>query len=385
MKIEDIFEQIKKRQDNFNSDFKEQIYNLLTHFYKPITSSKGIVTPLKLKFQNKLRLVFINGKFSKENSEYNDKSIKVLNHSSAKTNNQYKNYYSSNTSDLFHKKHEGLLIEVNDSIDEPLEIVYYNSGKERCYSIIKNILLLKGDSKISIVEKHYSKNHNKHFNICFDECFIDENSTLKFSRIVNLADESAIISSKHIHQKKSSNFFNNDFHINGGISISEIRSDIDGEDSSTSLNGILLPSGMQHFGVFTEINHNSKNTKSDEIYKSVLNHKASGVFSGLINVAKMADGTKSYQSNKNILLSEDAKMLSKPSLVINADEVVCSHGSATGQIDKEALFYLQSRGISKNNAIKLLLKAFFSDILNNENELKLKNEINSLINKKLNV
>ena len=133
----------------------------------------------------------------------------------------------------------------------------------------------------------------------------------------------------------------------------------------------------------TFVDHAMPHCSSDEVYKGIVGDKASGVFNGKILVRKDAQKTNAYQSNKNILLSDTATIRTKPQLEIYADDVKCSHGATTGQIDQEALFYLRARGISKEEALVLLLNAFAQDVVNNINIDWLKERIEKMIFEKL--
>jgi Fe-S cluster assembly protein SufD len=125
------------------------------------------------------------------------------------------------------------------------------------------------------------------------------------------------------------------------------------------------------------------NCFSNELYKGIIDNKATGVFNGKIFVRKDAQKTNAFQSNKNILLSDDAQMNTKPQLEIFADDVKCSHGATTGQLDDEALFYLRSRGIGEQNARTLLNIAFVGDVLNNIKSEELRNNLQALAEAKL--
>jgi Fe-S cluster assembly protein SufD len=137
-----------------------------------------------------------------------------------------------------------------------------------------------------------------------------------------------------------------------------------GEGCETHLYGLYAPSGTMHIDNHTVIDHQYPNTESNELYKGILTDKSTGVFNGKVYVRKEAQKTNAYQQNSNILLSDDAVINTKPQLEIWADDVKCSHGCTTGQLDKEQIFYLRSRGISETDAKAMLLHAYALDILN---------------------
>jgi Fe-S cluster assembly protein SufD len=139
---------------------------------------------------------------------------------------------------------------------------------------------------------------------------------------------------------------------------------VDGENCETHLNGTYLPKEGQLIDNHTVVDHLQPNCNSNELYKGVLNGKSIGVFNGKVFVRPNAQKINAFQSNANVLISDDASMNSKPELEIYADDVKCSHGSTTGQMDDEAIFYLRARGLSEKSAKALMTQAFIGDVLN---------------------
>jgi Fe-S cluster assembly protein SufD len=137
----------------------------------------------------------------------------------------------------------------------------------------------------------------------------------------------------------------------------------DAEYCETHMYGLFLADGTMHVDNHTLVDHARPNCFSNELYKGILDDRATGVFNGKVLVRPDAQKTNAYQSNKSIVLSETAHMYAKPELEIYADDVKCSHGATTGQVEPEALFYLRSRGLSERQARKLLLLAFARDVL----------------------
>jgi Fe-S cluster assembly protein SufD len=137
---------------------------------------------------------------------------------------------------------------------------------------------------------------------------------------------------------------------------------VDGEGCETFLNGAYLSKGIQHIDNHTTIDHMKPNCNSYELYKGVMDEKSTAVFNGKVFVRPDAQKIAAFQSNANVLIGDEASVNSKPELEIYADDVKCSHGSTIGQLDEEAIFYLQSRGISENTARRLVLTAFMQDV-----------------------
>jgi len=138
---------------------------------------------------------------------------------------------------------------------------------------------------------------------------------------------------------------------------------VNASNCETNLNGLYLGKNQDHIDNHTVVDHMKPHCNSNEVYKGVLDDESIGVFNGKVFVRQDAQITNAFQQNNNILLSDNASVNSKPELEIYADDVKCSHGSTTGQIDDEAIFYLQSRGISRRSALNLMINAFAKDAL----------------------
>ncbi len=151
--------------------------------------------------------------------------------------------------------------------------------------------------------------------------------------------------------------------IGGAITRNNLNITLDAEFCEAHLNGLYLLKGNQHVDNHTIADHAKANCYSNELYKGIMDDKSTGVFNGKIFVKPDAQKTNAFQSNKNVLLSKEATVNTKPQLEIFADDVKCSHGATTGQLDAESLFYLRSRGIGEAAAKRLLLHAFANDVI----------------------
>lgn len=187
---------------------------------------------------------------------------------------------------------------------------------------------------------------------------IGENAHFTIHKIQHLGDQNLGITTEKIVQEKNSTFKINTFTTSGLLVRNNINISVEGENCSTYMNGAMIGKGKQHIDNHTFVNHKVPNCYSNEDYKYVMDEQSTGVFNGRVVVQKDAQVINAYQNNGNILLSDDASIYSKPELEIYADDVKCSHGSTTGQLDEDALFYLQARGISKEKARKILVSAF---------------------------
>lgn len=188
-----------------------------------------------------------------------------------------------------------------------------------------------------------------------------QNAHLNIDKLQYDSEENYTISNELIHQHRDSVFTINTFTLNGALVRNNLNISVDGENCETNLYGAYILKGSQHVDNHTVVDQMKPNCESNELYKGVMDDKSTGVFNGKVFVRKDAQKVNAFQSNGNVLLSDDATVNSKPELEIYADDVKCSHGSTTGQLDEEAVFYLRSRGISENSARQLLVTAFIED------------------------
>jgi Fe-S cluster assembly protein SufD len=166
-----------------------------------------------------------------------------------------------------------------------------------------------------------------------------------------------------VRQGASSNVTSNNIALGAALARNEIAAVLEGEGAECTLNGLYLTTGRQHIDNHTTLDHASPHTTSHELYKGILDGKSEGVFHGRIIVRPEAQKTDAIQRNKNLLLSRDAVINTKPQLEIYADDVRCTHGATVGQVDQDAVFYLRSRGIGLEEARNLLTFAFTSDLI----------------------
>jgi Fe-S cluster assembly protein SufD len=182
-------------------------------------------------------------------------------------------------------------------------------------------------------------------------------------RIVDEADASVHVHHLEAYQHGGSRFDTNTITLGGGTVRNNAYFLPDGEHCETHLLGLYLGRGDAHYDNHTMVDHAKPECFSNEAYKGILDDRSTGVFNGKVLVRQDAQKINAYQSNRNVLLSETARMFSKPELEIYADDVKCSHGATTGQLDDEALFYLRSRGLRPGTARLLMLQAFAGDVI----------------------
>ncbi len=182
-----------------------------------------------------------------------------------------------------------------------------------------------------------------------------------------------------VHQELNSNFNTHTFSLSGAVLRNNLNIALGAENCESHLFGLYLPKNNQLVDNHTLVDHRMPHCYSNELYKGIMSDSSTGVFNGKIYVRQDAQKTNAFQSNKNILLSDDATINTKPQLEIYADDVKCSHGTSTGKIDEEAMFYLRARGIGEESAKKLLMQAFADEVLDMIKIPALKEHIHSLV------
>jgi len=187
----------------------------------------------------------------------------------------------------------------------------------------------------------------------------------------------------NIHQERSSRVNTYTFTLSGKLVRNNLQLSIDGEGIESHMFGLYLVTGDTLADNHTVVDHRKANSFSNELYKGIMDGNSRGVFNGKIYVRPQAQKTNAFQANRNILISDKATVNTKPQLEIWADDVKCSHGCTTGQLDEEALFYLQSRGIAKETARAMMLYAFAAEILENVKHAELKAYFDELVSERL--
>lgn len=195
------------------------------------------------------------------------------------------------------------------------------------------------------------------------EVSVMENAFLDIYLLEDEGDQASVVNTIQVHQAANSIFNITTITQSGKLVRNNLAIEINGEGCETNLNGLYMPMGKQHVDNHTLVDHRVPHCNSNELYKGVMDGQSTGVFNGKVFVRRDAQKTNAFQSNQNIVLTDDATINSKPELEIYADDVKCSHGSTTGQLDEEALFYLRSRALSEHDARNLLVKAFAVDVI----------------------
>ena len=255
-----------------------------------------------------------------------------------------------------------LTVEKNTNIDKPLRILFICSGKEELMISPRININLENSSSFNLIEQHVG-NCDEYFYNGSIIINLGDNAKLDHVRIQNNSKKTINIANLHVQQKSDSNYSFNHFAFGSALSRINLYAGLIGKRANCALNGLSLSNNNQHLDAHIITEHQATNCISSQNFKSILKDKSSGVFNGRSIVQNSAEKTSSSQSNKNLLLSEESFMNSNPQLEIYTDDVKCSHGSSTGALEPEALFYIRSRGIDQTSAISLLVGGFASEII----------------------
>jgi len=343
-------------------------------------------------------LVFVNGKFipalsqnKSSNSKIKISNLKSAFESDAEILEKYLTQYAEISSDSFTAlntaySEDGLFVFIPDNteLDKPVHLLNISDpGDSYFQSHPRNLIVLGNNSQGSIVETHYHTSDGVYFHNAVSEIIIGADSRLLYSRIQDDSTSAYRISRTNFHQSDNSLLEAINIDLGGAIVRNNTDITLDGEQVESNLYGFYHLQGNQHVDNHTNINHLKPNCNSNELFKGILDDKARGVFSGIIYVARDAQKTNAFQSNKNLLLSQEAEIDTKPQLKIFADDVKCSHGATIGELDDESVFYLQQRGIGKAEAEALLRAAFAGEVTGKIRHEAVKIRVENLINQRL--
>ena len=217
--------------------------------------------------------------------------------------------------------------------------------------------------KPTIIESFCCLSENHYFTNYVSEIILNQNAKLNHYKLINESSNAFHVASQVTKLSKDSEFNSTVLERSSALGRNEVLVQLDGENSLCNLNGLYTTSGSQHMDNFINIDHLKPYTTSRLFYKGILSGNSRAVFGGTVYVQPGAIKTDSLQSDKNLLLSPNAEVDSKPALFIYADDVKCGHGATAGNIDKDTLFYLRSRGIDLESASKLLIFGFAREII----------------------
>lgn len=261
---------------------------------------------------------------------------------------------------------DGAFIEIPKGLvlEKPIHLLFVSTGNgQPTVSHPRNLILVGRESQAILIEGYVGLGKEVTFTNAVTEIVAGEGAVLDYNKLQQESERSFHIANVQVQQDRSSSVTTCSISFGGALVREEVNAVLGGEGAEAMLNGLYVTTGQQHVDNHTRIDHAKPHCNSRELYKGILDGKSTGVFNGKIIVRKDAQKTDAKQSNKNLLLSQDAVINTKPQLEIYADDVKCTHGATIGQLDPEAIFYLRSRGIGLEAARNLLTRAFGSDII----------------------
>ncbi len=256
-----------------------------------------------------------------------------------------------------------IYVPTNVRCDKPFQIINLLHSPDKILDQHRNLFIVEENSSLDVVICDHTLTATPFLTNSLTEAYTGANASLDITRMQNEHNNSAQVTNTAIYQSRDSRVSCNVITLHGGAIRNNLRVYLDGEGCENHAYGLFLADQDQHIDNFTYINHLKPNCVSNQLYKGILDDRATGAFSGKIHVWKDAQKTVAYQKNNNILLTDEAKMNSKPQLEIYADDVKCSHGATVGQLDQDALFYLRSRGIPEKESRLLLMYAFAHEVV----------------------
>ncbi len=271
----------------------------------------------------------------------------------------------------------------NVVLDKPVQLINIMRSSVDFMANSHNLIILDEGAGAQLLVCDHTSDDVRFLCNRVTEVFVGENASYEHYKLENVHNKTTNLCTLLVDQDTSSRFLGNVITLHNGLTRNNIEIDLDGEHCETLMCGMALADKNQQIDNFTSVIHNKPNSHSTELFKYVLDDSAKGGFTGKLYVAKDAQKTQAYQTNRNILLKASAKMRTKPQLEIYADDVKCSHGATIGQLDDKAMFYMRQRGIPESEARLLLMYAFTADVIENIRIDALQDRIKMLVEKRL--
>ena len=276
-----------------------------------------------------------------------------------------------------------LYIPKNVVIEGPIQIVNLLQNEVDTFTTTRNFILVEDGAKVQVLVCDHTMNLNRYLSNSVTEIFAGNNSEVDYYTMQNHHNHAANLNSIFIEQGRDSRVTTHTTSLHGGLIRNNLKFILNGENAEAHMYGLAFMDKKQHVDNFTQVIHAKPHCESNQIYKNVLDEDATGAFAGRIHVVRDAQKTNAFQRNNNLLLTDSATMQTKPQLIIDADDVKCSHGATVGQIDEEALFYLRARGIDEDKARLMMMNAFAHEVVQEIKLEPLRERIDELIDKRL--
>ena len=362
---------------DINQIIKKNIGEL--SFYNDYSSSNKIDTSIFIGGLEHNKIVFINGRVEKIDFSFEDKDKIEINEDSKPKDKLENNNSLIDLNTAFINKSYKILVKENYTFNKPLIVYHTSNNKIRSKNI--NLRLgfeLEKNSSLRLID-FFNDISEKNFINIFYNFDLKKHAILKNYKIDKIENNNIKYSFNNINQDENS--VSETFILSAGSDFlkNEINCNLNGKYSSAFVNGIFSLRNNQQHEIRTTINHLTENTKSYQLIKSVLGKESKAVYQGKIFVNSIAQKTDGYQLSKAILLDETSEFNAKPELEIYADDVKCSHGSASGSLDENSIFYLMSRGLNYQQSKELLINGFVLDVIEKITDTEIKNLVKSMI------
>jgi Fe-S cluster assembly protein SufD len=278
--------------------------------------------------------------------------------------------------------HDGACVYVprGSVVDLPIHLVFISLPQgEATVSYPRNLLVLEESTQATVIESYIGLGHDVYLTNAVTELVLGQNAMAEHCKLEWESSGAFHVATLQVQQARSSNFVSHAIAVGGALARHDINVALNGEGGENTLNGLFMATDQQHIDNHTRIDHVKPHCTSRELYKGILDGKGRGIFNGKIVVHKDAQQTDAMQTNKNLLLSADASIDTKPQLEIFNNDVKCSHGSTIGQLDENSLFYLRTRGLGEEAARSLLTYAFASELVNRIKLEPLRTKLNDFV------
>ncbi len=262
--------------------------------------------------------------------------------------------------------HDGALVQVPDgySLPEVVHLVFVTTDRDQPMVTYPRTLVVAGrNTELTVVESYVSLTEGVRFTNAVTEIVLAEGAKVQHYRLLLENTQTFHVGTSRVYQGQDSTFTSGAFAKGAALGRNDFQVLLDAPGASCTLNGLYLTTGSQHMDNLINIDHAKPHGTSRLLYKGILDGQSRAVFGGTVLVRKDAQKTNAHQTDKNLLLSEDAEVDSKPSLQIYADDVMCGHGATAGHIDQDTLFYMRSRGLDPETASRILVQAFAGEII----------------------
>ena len=365
-----------------------------THFESFIANPEGAESAVDYSLLPDLNgsvIVFVNGNYHEELSKVLPEQGLDIQIAASQKELMDNNATTGQPADVFSGLNfalasSGVKINIEKSavVKDSINIVHLtNSCQGRVLSTPRHEINIGENAQATITEIFIGSGKHSSFTNSAIEASIAPYGILNHYKVGLDGDNDLRIDNTNCHQQNNSVLNTINVNYGGKLIRNNLNIILDGEFCESNLDGLYLPAAEGIIDNHTVVDHRVPNCNSNELYKGIMGDHATGVFNGKVFVREGAQKTNAFQSNKNILLSDTATINTKPQLEIWADDVKCSHGCTTGQMDKEQLFYLRSRGIDKASAQKLLLKAFTEEVIVKIKDEKLRARVAAVLEEKL--